>query len=299
MTGIAPLAGSEPALTTDAATRTSSRLRPVEYLLLGYLGLVTVVAVARAAGNPACWWLVLSHALAACLIYLVTRPGLGPLGRTIREIFPLILLLALYSELDVLNAGGVTVHDGRIEHWELALFGFEPSRDWWQAAPSRFWSTVLHAAYLSYYLILAVPAVWLVARRDLTAVRRFVLSVMLAFIACYVFFIFYPVAGPYYTYPRPTGLFVDNPAARLVYATLARGSSYGAAFPSSHVAAALAATIACWQSGWRRGLMLAIPTTLLTVSVVYCQMHYAVDALAGLAVGALAALAARLVAEPA
>ena len=299
MTGIAPLAGSEPALTAGAASGAPSRLRPVEYLLLGYLGLVTVVAVARAAGNPACWWLVASHALAACLIYLVTRPGLGPVGRTIREIFPLILLLALYSELDVLNAAGVAVHDARIERWELALFGFEPSRDWWQAAPSRFWSTVLHTAYLSYYLILAVPAVWLVARRDLVAVRRFVLSVMLAFIACYVFFIFYPVAGPYYTYPRPTGLFVDNPAARLVYATLARGSSYGAAFPSSHVAAALAATVACWQGSRRRGIMLAVPTALLTISVVYCQMHYAVDALAGLAIGALAALAARHITQPA
>jgi len=299
MTGIAPLAGSEPALSADAATGGSSRLRPVEYLLLAYLGLVTVVAVARAGSHPACWWLVLSHALAALLVYLVTRPGLGPVGRTIREIFPLILLLALYSELDVLNAGGVEVHDQLIERWELALFGFEPSRDWWQAAPSRFWSTLLHTAYLSYYLILAVPAVWLVARGDLAAVRRFVLSVMLAFIACYVFFLFYPVAGPYYTYPRPTGLFVDNAAARMVYATLARGSSYGAAFPSSHVAAALAATIAGWQGSRRLGILLAVPTALLTISVVYCQMHYAVDALAGLAVGGLAAIVGGLIARSA
>jgi hypothetical protein len=36
--------------------------------------------------------------------------------------------------------------------------------------------------------------------------------------------------------------------------------------------------------------VLAIPTLLLTVGVVYCQMHYGVDALAGLMVGALVAL---------
>ena len=272
-------------------TANSPRLRPVERLLLGYLGVVTVVALARAGANPGCWWLVLSHALAGLLIWLITRPGLGPVGRTIREIYPLVLLLALYSELDVLNATGIRVHDAAVERWELALFGFEPSRDWWQAAPSRFWSTLLHGAYLSYYLILSVPAVWLVAQRDHAAVRRFVLSVMLAFIACYLFFIFYPVAGPYYTYPRPTGFFVDNATARMVYATLARGSSYGAAFPSSHVAAALAATIAAWQASRRLGGILVVATTLLTVSVVYCQMHYAVDALAGLAVGGAAALA--------
>jgi membrane-associated phospholipid phosphatase len=288
MTGIAPPAGSDTALGA-AMSVDSPRLRPVEWLLVSYLAVVTIVALARAGANPGCWWLVLSHALAALLVWLVTRPGLGPVGRTIREIYPLVLLLALYSELDVLNASGVHVHDAVIERWELALFGFEPSRDWWQNAPSRFWSTLLHGAYLSYYLILSVPAVWLVARARHQAVQRFVLSVMLAFIVCYLFFLFYPVAGPYYTYPRPTGAFVDNVTARMVYATLARGSSYGAAFPSSHVAAALAATIATWAASRRLGVMLAIATALLTVSVVYCQMHYAVDALAGLAVGGLAA----------
>ena len=290
MTGIAPPAGSDTAL-GGAVIINSPRLRPVEWLLVSYLAVVTVVALARAAANPGCWWLVVSHALAALLVWLVTRPGLGPVGRTIREIYPLVLLLALYSELDVLNASGIRVHDALIERWELALFGFEPSRDWWQGAPSRFWSTLLHGAYLSYYLILSVPAVWLVARGNHAAVRRFVLSVMLAFIACYLCFLFYPVAGPYYTYPRPTGAIVDNITARMVYATLARGSSYGAAFPSSHVAAALAATIATWAASRRLGAVLALATALLTVSVVYCQMHYAVDAVAGLAVGALAAAA--------
>jgi membrane-associated phospholipid phosphatase len=37
----------------------------------------------------------------------------------------------------------------------------------------------------------------------------------------------------------------------------------------------------------RLGLVLLIPTGLLTIGVVYCQMHYGVDALAGLAVGGL------------
>lgn len=280
---------------TGATTTTGSapRLRPVECLLLGYLGVVTVLAVLRAPGHPACWWLVVSHALAVLLIALVTRPDLGPIGRTIREIYPLILLLALYSELDVLNGSGVlTVHDSTVQRWELALFGFEPSHDWWQRAPSRFWSTLMHGAYLSYYFILSVPAVWLTLRRDLTAVRRFVLSVMIAFVTCYLFFLFYPVAGPYYTYPHPSGMFVDNVTARMVYAALARGSSYGAAFPSSHVAAALAATIAGWRGSRRLGLVLVVPTVLLTISVVYCQMHYAVDAIAGVLVGTLAAIAA-------
>jgi membrane-associated phospholipid phosphatase len=37
--------------------------------------------------------------------------------------------------------------------------------------------------------------------------------------------------------------------------------------------------------------VLVVPTLLLTIGVVYCQMHYGVDALSGLAVGAGVTLA--------
>ena len=43
------------------------------------------------------------------------------------------------------------------------------------------------------------------------------------------------------------------------------------------------------------GSALAVPTVLLTVGVVYCQMHYGVDALAGLGIGVAVAWALRSV----
>lgn len=265
------------------------RLLPVDLVLLGYFAIVSVVAVHRAPGHPACWWLVLANGLSAVLIALLTTPGLGPVGRMLREIYPLVLLVGLYGQLDILNAGVVRVHDAAVQGWELGLFGTQVSREWWQAAPSRFWSTVLHGAYFAYYFIVTVPALVFLARGDVAAVRRFVLAVMTTFVACYLVFIFFPVAGPYYVFPRPAAWFLDNPAARLVYRTLAEGSSYGAAFPSSHVAATVAAAVAAWHGSRRLGLVFLLPTVLLTVGVVYCQMHYAVDALAGLAVGMLIA----------
>jgi membrane-associated phospholipid phosphatase len=252
---------------------------------------VSVVAVFRAPRVPECWWLLVAHGLVVVLVYLVTRPGLGPVGRTIREIYPLLLLPALYSELDILNVASVPVHDALVQHWELLLFGGQLSREWWQAAPSRFWSTVFHAAYLSYYLIISAPALYFAWRGDLQAVRRFVLVVIATFVICYLIFIFFPVAGPYYEFRRPAAWFTDNLPARLTYEALASGSSYGAAFPSSHVAAALAATLAAARSSRRLGLLLVVPTLLLTIGVVYCQMHYGVDALSGLAVGAGVTLA--------
>ena len=271
----------------SGAIAASHKLRAVDFLLLGYLIVVSVVVTLRAPGSSASWWLLLAHALFVVLLFLLTRPGLGPVGRTIREIYPLLLLPGLYSELDILNSGAVHVYDALVQRWELMLFGSQISREWWQSAPSRFWSTVFHSAYLSYYLIVSAPALYFAWRGDLRAVRRFVLVVIATFVLCYLVFIFFPVVGPYYEFPPPAAWFTDNLPARLTYKALAAGSSYGAAFPSSHVAAAVAAMLTAARSSWRLGMLLVIPTLLLTLGVVYCQMHYGVDALSGLAVGIL------------
>jgi membrane-associated phospholipid phosphatase len=274
-----------PVRQTESAPPRATPLRPVDLLLLGYLSIVSVLAAVRAPNQPGCWWLLVAHALFVVLLFLITRPGLGPVGRTIREIYPLFLLPGLYSELDILNSASMPVYDRVVQHWELVVFGGQISREWWQAMPSSFWSTIFHAAYLSYYLIVSAPALYFAWRGDLRAVRRFVFVVMLTFVLCYLVFIFFPVAGPYYEFARPPAWFTANLPAHLAYEALATGSSYGAAFPSSHVAAALAATLAAARASRRLGIILAVPTMLLTLGVVYCQMHYGVDALAGLAVG--------------
>jgi membrane-associated phospholipid phosphatase len=267
------------------------RLRSVDALLLAYVVVVSVVAATRIAVFPDCRWLLVANALIVVLVVLVNQTDVGPFGRAVRDLYPILLLLALYASLDVLNGGGrIRVHDARVQAWEAALFGGQPSRDWWRVAPSRFWSTVLHGAYFSYYVVIIAPTVAFLARPDRTPLRRFVLAVMTTFVVCYLSFTFFPVAGPYYAFPRPTGAFTDNPAAHLVYAVLARGSSYGAAFPSSHVAASVAATMVTWPASRRLGIVLVLATGLLTVGVVYCQMHYAVDAVAGLLVGVVAAV---------
>ena len=111
----------------------ASPLRPVDLLLAGYLVVVSIVAIVRAPGLPNCWWLLGAHALFGVLLYLLTRPGLGPIGRSIREIYPLLLLFSLYSELDVLNGpGGTPVYDAVVQGWELAIFGTQASTAWWR-----------------------------------------------------------------------------------------------------------------------------------------------------------------------
>jgi len=261
------------------------RLLPVDHLLLAYLGITTLVALVRMPAYPRAIGVVVANALIAVLLPLLLRPGLSRVARLMREVYPLVLLLALYASLDLLSGGGAAVtHDRTVQAWEQGLFGLQVSREWRKAVPSAVLSFVLHGAYLSYYLLVPLPMAYFAWRRDLKNVRRAVFFVMATFLACYLAFIFFPVAGPYYEFARPDASFIDNLPARLVYGTLAQGSAFGAAFPSSHVAATVVANIVAFQGAPRLGRWMLLPTMLLTGGVIYTQMHYAVDVLAGLLV---------------
>ena len=264
--------------------------RPVDKVLLGYVAITSGVAAARLPGNHACAWVLLANALIVLLAILVNHPALGPIGRALADLYPLLMVVMCYAALDILSAhGGVATHDAVVQRWEAAVFGGQPSREWWQRAPSRFLSTMLHAAYLSYYAIVPAGPVWFLLRGERRSLERAVLAVVTAYVVCYLAFVLFPVAGPYYFFPRPAAWFLDNAPARLVYRLLTGGSSFGAAFPSSHVAASVTATITTAAGSRRLGLVLTVPTALLTIAVVYCQMHYAMDAAAGLAVGGIVA----------
>ena len=221
-------------------------------------------------------------------ILLVRRPGLGPFGRVVREVYPVVLLVLFYSELDILNAGSPRVYDATVQGWEQAIFGKQVSKTLWRDYPSVLASTLLHAVYWSYYLLLLTPVVYFSVRRDWFALRRTMFLVIATLLSCYLVFLAFPVVGPYYEFARPDAWFLDNAPARLVYATLASGSSFGAAFPSSHVAATIAATSGAWRGDRRLGGLMLPLAALLTLSVVYCQMHYGVDAILGVAVGGVA-----------
>ncbi|MEP6591534.1 MAG: phosphatase PAP2 family protein [Gemmatimonadota bacterium] len=268
-----------------ALTVSLPRWRLVDRVLAGYGLTVAVIATTRL-DQRGMAPLLLGHLAIPLLVWLVVRAPDTPSGRFLRTAYPLVLLLALYSAIDALNGfGATTTHDAALQQAEAALFGGQPSRDWWRSAPSVFWSTLFHAIYFSYYLIVPVPAIAFLLMRRSDALEQYLNGVIATYLTCYLCYILFPVAGPYYEFPRPTGAFVANGPARLVYATLARGSAFGAAFPSSHVAATVAATVGAWFGSRRVALTIALPTALLTIGVVYCQMHYVVDSVAGVALG--------------
>lgn len=265
-------------------------LTPTDRLVAAYVGLVTAVVLIRGAEGPGHRAILVAHGLYGVLLWLFTRPGAdGAVGRAIHAYYPILFLMPFYASIGLLNdAVGldrILPHDAMVQRWEAALFGGQVSYTWIRDAPSVFWSGLLHFSYFLYYPIVLGGPVLLAWKRGLPATHRVVFATMLAFILCYVTFLLFPVAGPNYVFPHPTGPVRDVWSARLVYGVLAGGSSVGAAFPSSHVAAPVAVVLALWRVWPALARAFTVPTALLTVATVYCQMHYAVDALAGLAVG--------------
>jgi len=260
-----------------------NRLAPVEVATLVYVGFTTAAALLF--GGPDRPWMLTAHALVVAVALLAPAArAAGPVGRFLGDWYPILLVTALYSEIGVLNLEHGQQHDFAIQHLELWVFGSQVSYRWIRAMPNPALSSLLHSCYLSYFAILVAAPLgqWLSGRRD--GARLTIFAIMATLYFCYVVSLFFPVAGPRYAFPLADNAATQVWPARAAQWILDTGDSWGAAFPSSHVAASIVATL-CALRFWRPlGLALAPLTTGLIFAVVYGQFHYGVDALVGIVV---------------
>ncbi|HEV8265923.1 MAG TPA: phosphatase PAP2 family protein [Gemmatimonadales bacterium] len=269
---------------------TERRFTRIDLATLAYVGLATVAVLLSFEGDdiPGWPWLLLSHALLVTLVLLAPRArAAGPVGRFLGDWYPMLLLAAFYGEIGVLTLDAGFQNDLAIQRLEAWVFGSQVSYSWIRELPNPLLSWILHACYLAYYPILfAAPlGLWLGGRRD--EARHTIFAVVVTFYLCYVVFLFFPVAGPRYAYDAAQNAATGVGPARVAQWLLDRGDSWGAAFPSSHVAAAVVATGMALRYQRPLGLVLLPFTGGLILAVVYGQFHYAVDAIAGLVVAAL------------
>jgi membrane-associated phospholipid phosphatase len=262
-----------------------SSLTALDRWTLSYVALASVALALSFQGDVIPHWefLVMAHAMLIGLVLLApSARQSGPVGRFLGEWYPMLLLAGLYGEIGVLTLDAGFQNDWAIQRLEAWVFGSQVSYRWIREMPVPWFSSILHTCYLAYYAILyAAPAgLWFSGRRD--AARQTILGVMVTFYLCYVVFLFYPVAGPRYVFDLPHNAATEVGPARLAQWLLDRGDSWGAAFPSSHVAASVVATGFALRFWRPLGLVLLLPTAGLVLAVVYGQFHYGVDALTGL-----------------
>ncbi|MGD2152213.1 MAG: phosphatase PAP2 family protein [Gemmatimonadales bacterium] len=230
-------------------------------------------------------WLFLAHAAAAAIPALLarTRGRLSPATRVLRDIYPLIWILAFWTELDFIRP---LLHDAAYDRVigaiDLAVFGRHLNEAWMPAMPWVWFSEIMHLAYLSYYPTVIVPLLYMLLRGGREMKEDMTFRVVLVYFACYSFYVAFPVDGPHflsehYEGPLQRGLFY-----RVDAVLQGQGDALGCSFPSSHVAASV--TMAYlgirWLSGRAAGL-LVLAAAGVAASTVYTQHHFAIDSVAG------------------
>jgi membrane-associated phospholipid phosphatase len=220
-----------------------------------------------------------------------SRPGESRFPLQVREWAPLLVVPMFYWETPLIAAAihGGAAYDSVVLAWEAWLFGGQPSQTLALRWPWLWLSELLHGAYLSYYLIVMVPPIVLYRAGRRGAFRRVVFTIVLAFLVHQALFIAFPVLGPRYLFPAPAGGLENGILYRLTHHVLESGSSAGTAFPSSHVGISVAITLALFRERMSWAVWVAALTTLLGISTVYGGFHYAIDAVAGIGSGAVAA----------
>lgn len=260
--------------------------------LLGGYFLVTAL-VLLFPHRPSAWPLLLTAHLLLGALLLAGWPTRvrarwdHPVVRALTLWYPLLIMPAMYWELPMLAA---SIWDGRffdgiVMGWEEVLFGGHPS-----ATMARRWdllplSELLHLAYLAYYPVIYVLPAVLYLRGPADAFRATIFALMLGFTTSYIAFTLFPVQGPRYLFPAPGGDLSAGWLYRLTHTILETGSSQGAAFPSAHAAIAAIQTANALRYMPRAAPLLGVVTIGICVAAVYGGFHYAVDVVAGVALG--------------
>jgi membrane-associated phospholipid phosphatase len=257
-------------------------------ILIAYLTamLVPIAQWARESGSATALLLHLAALGAVSLAYADRLPT------AIRYWTPLAVGPFVFIELRWLVIGAGRPHrDALVAGWELVAFPMDPSRTLGQAWPWTGLSELLHACYLSYYALIFVPpaVLWLKGRRSAFSVTLLALAIVYAL--CFAIYVIFPVDGPRFL--RGAAVAPAGPVRNLVLALLASGSSRGTAFPSSHVAASLVASVCALRFQRPLGVVVSMLTAGICLGAVYGGYHYAVDIVAGLATGVIALCVAR------
>jgi membrane-associated phospholipid phosphatase len=249
------------------------------------------------------WAPVVAMAIAMLVCALCRRPVRQAVG----EWGPLVLLIALYMQLEPYTHLRPPA-DAQLLALDRLLFGETPSE--WLLPLRRPWLTeALALAYSSYFLLplgAAAPAYLPTVQtpegprmRHRERFRTILCAHLLALALGFVGYILIPARGPRYFLPAAAPLHGTLGYYEWAVAqwNAMQEVTYDA-FPSLHTANA---ALAVYHAFRHRALypklpwLITPPSVLLVLSTLYLRMHYAVDVAAGLLLAAGAAwLAPRL-----
>jgi membrane-associated phospholipid phosphatase len=213
-----------------------------------------------------------------------------PNWKVLRDGLPFAFCIAIYTNLhDTIHfANPHDIHDTliAIDGW---LFGVQPCV--WAQQFVRPWLTeILSFCYMLFFLWSPLLASVLYFQGKKTEFRYTLASIILCFYAGYILYVAFPAVPPRITLEDLfTVKFDGTPIADAAQTMINVLPSHSrAAFPSLHAAVTLVTLLFAWKYA-RLLFWLILPfCTGLLISTIYLRHHYAIDLIAGFALGILA-----------
>jgi membrane-associated phospholipid phosphatase len=273
-----------------------------EWIALGYLGFsIALIAVfAENLAHPA--RLIATQGFVAAVIFVLCRMEArsAEIGRQRGETFssrfwhfwrhwyPHLFFVFCFEEL------GRLVHlvtpgwqDAKLVAFDRWLTGVNPSL-WLERFAHPALNEFMQFAYFTYFVYLLILGGILYYRRDAEGYWSVMTYSAIGYVFGYVISMIFPVQSPWFTFAGMWhGDLAGGPFTALINLIEKCGRVHGAAFPSQHVAGAVAALWGAWRH--RRWLFwVFLPFVLsMCVSTVYVRNHYLADVLGGMVTGTL------------
>ena len=276
-----PLAGSSAATT----------FRLYDKLTLGYLALVPILVLLSGKANS--FWPILAfgHPLAILTVWLLVRHqnSLPAILRWFRDWHPVVFFTFFFSEIGhLVNLFFPYWFEPFLLQSDRWLFGMPPW-EFFAAESNRTTTEIFAFAYWSYYLLIPF-ALWLCytrrrdddGRKPAISFESAMTRLCLVMYLCYASFLLMPARGPHHAYHLSLAeLFTGGWFFGAVLFVQKYGSVVGAAFPSSHVAAAWTVLLVLRRNRKSLFWWLLPLVVLMTASTFVIQYHYVLDAVAG------------------
>ena len=205
-----------------------------------------------------------------------------------RHWYPHLFFLFCFEELAYL------VHlvyrgwfDAKLIAFDAWLTGVNPSL-WLERLAHPALNEFMQFAYFTYFVYLLILGGILYYRREMESYWAVMTYSAVGYALGYMISIFFPVQSPWFTFAGMwRGDLVGGPFTALINFIEKCGRVHGAAFPSQHVAGAMAALWGAWRH--RRWLFWTfLPFVVcMCVSTVYVRNHYVADVFGGLITGTL------------
>jgi len=263
-------------------------LNVVDRCTLGYNAVVVLLVLLFQSRIPQWYLQVLLNIImiaAVLLVALVIGDRAALAARLVRSLYPMALFFPLYEQTGSINH--IVFPDFLnpfVRQVEESIFGFQPAIVFAEKFPQKWFAEYMHFAYSTYYLLFPGLGVFLCLRRTKTELLDYMFPLCGVMYVCYLIYIFLPVRDPCFEIGYAPG---NGPFTWIMAGIYRHLEVQGAAFPSSHVAAA--AVVLYYTFRYARVALWAVcPVVIsLMVATVYCRYHYAVDVLAGLATAAI------------